>query len=181
MPSQIDFNTIVEGIQSAVVTAQHLVENQHLDELTGKFFFNDNGVPISQEVRVPSMREPGKYEVIDVPLFSVVPHSSIRIKELKVKFKTRLASVIEGDDQGQGREKRTRLGCSLGGGSRWWPFGGKKTEADDTCEVEIVFSATDPPEALAKINDEMVKRITPLPEEPPLERRRAAVDAAPHP
>lgn len=164
--SQIDFNTIIEGLHSTVTTAQHMCENQHLDEMTGKFFFHDDGSPVMQTIRVPSLTKQGGHDDIEVPLFAVVPHSSIRIKELKFRFKTRLASVIEADEKGSGRECRTRLATSLGGGSKWWPFGGKKQEADDICDVEITFSATDPPEALAKVNDELVKRIVPQPHEP---------------
>lgn len=151
---------MIEGIQSAVTTAQHLCENQHLDEVTTDFFFEKDGTPKSRVVKLASSQEKGKTVDYVVPLFALIPHGSIRIKEMTVKFKTRLSSVMEARKGGEGRETRTRLGTSVGGtASRWWPFGGKKEQADDMAEVAIVFSATDPPEAIMKLNDELVKRM----------------------
>lgn len=152
-----DLNTLLEALQSAVTTAQHICENQHLDDV-GDFWFDKDGRPKTRRVLLKADGG-GKDIEYDVPLFALIPHGSIRIKEMRVKFKTQLSSVIEAKEGAEGREGRSRLGASFGGGLGWWPFGGGKRAADDVAEVEVVFSSTDPPEAIMKLNGEIVRRM----------------------
>ena len=38
-------------------------------------------------------------------------------------------------------------------------YGGTRMDHDDVAEVEVTFSATEPPEGLVKVNDQILKRL----------------------
>lgn len=160
--TQIDLNDILAGIQSAVTTAQHLVENQHQDELS--YFFNDDGTPKTKTVILPNMTPKehwgageGPTVTHAIPLLCLVPIHTIQIKELKVKFKAQIGELSKPseDKSVTGKAARHRLGCGIGGGSSW--FGSRKRE--DLAEIEITFAGTDPPEGIVRVNKELLKRI----------------------
>ena len=83
---------LTKGLYDAVVQAQALAENQHIEAI-GKYI-NEDGTPKCMKMVI------GGNE-IDVPLQTLSTQSSIKIKELKMKlkvklrnFKTRFLKVI---------------------------------------------------------------------------------------
>ena len=95
---------LVQAIQYAVIEAQKVAEDHHID-LVSRFFEEDEDTgelrAIIQEVWVPSMSPnatEGEHVKINVPLISLANLGSVKIKELKVEFDARLSSLDTEDD-----------------------------------------------------------------------------------
>ena len=69
---------LTKGLYDAVVQAQALAENQHIEAL-GKFF-DKKGKPLCMDIKIPGSN--GEQQTINVPLVKLSPQSSIKIKEL---------------------------------------------------------------------------------------------------
>lgn len=90
---------LVEAIQSAVIKAQQLSEDHHVN-IVGRFFEQDASTgqmrAKMQEIWVPSMNPEHAEHThvrINVPLMSLANLGAIRIKELTVEFDTKLGSL----------------------------------------------------------------------------------------
>ena len=79
---------LTKALYDAVVQAQALAENQHIESL--KKFFDKDGNPKSMEIKIPD--EKGKQQTVCVPLVTLTPQSSIKIKELTMELKVKLTS-----------------------------------------------------------------------------------------
>ena len=72
---------LTKALYDAVVQAQALAENQHIEAL-GKYL-NEDGSPKCVKMLING-------EDVDVPLLTLAPHSSIKIKELTMDLKVKL-------------------------------------------------------------------------------------------
>ena len=72
---------LTKGLYDAVVQAQALAENQHIEALNK--FINDDGTPKCMKIFING-------EYADIPLITLAPQSSIKIKELKMDLKVKL-------------------------------------------------------------------------------------------
>ena len=72
---------LTKGLYDAVVQAQSLAENQHIEAL--KKYVNEDGSPKCLEMVINGQN-------ISVPLATLAPQSSIKIKELTMELKVRL-------------------------------------------------------------------------------------------
>ena len=71
---------LTKGLYDAVVQAQALAENQHIEAL-GKFF-DKEGNPLCMDIKIPGNN--GEQQTVNVPLATLAPQSSIKIKELSM-------------------------------------------------------------------------------------------------
>ena len=92
-------NDLINAIQHAVIEAQEMAEDHHID-LVSRFFKEDPATgqtrALTQDVWVPDLRpnaEEGGMIKIAVPLISLASLGAIRIKELRVEFEARLSSL----------------------------------------------------------------------------------------
>lgn len=92
-------NDLINAIQHAVIEAQEMAEDHHID-LVSRFFKEDPATgqtrALTQDVWVPDLRpgaEEGTLFKIAVPLISLASLGAIRIKELRVEFEARLSSL----------------------------------------------------------------------------------------
>ena len=146
--AQLGFDKLLRSIHNAVLRAQELTEEQHIRQLDK--YFNEHGKPIVQELEVPSLhpdKKPGETELLQVPLLALIPPSAIKIKEMRVSFRTRLGSPTGKDD------KDDNLQIDIAA------VGRDSTEALNMATVEITFAGSDPPESFLRINDHLVKSI----------------------
>ena len=137
---------LTKGLYDAVVQAQALAENQHIEALSK--FINEDGTPKGLEIVLNG-------EKVNIPLQTLTPQSSIKIKELKMKLKVRLNNF---------GKRKSRLGggifCKKDAGAIGADLGssilpGKSNYAD----LEITFEGTDPPEGLVRLNNNLIKEI----------------------
>ena len=67
---------LTKGLYDAVVQAQALAENQHIEGLSK--FFDKDGNPECLDVKIPDNK--GNIQDIKIPLITLAPQSSINIK-----------------------------------------------------------------------------------------------------
>ena len=137
---------LTKGLYDAVVQAQALAENQHIEAL-GKYV-NEDGTPKCMEMVING-------DNVNVPLATLAPQSSIRIKELKMNLKVKLNSFGKRKSKLGGgifsKEDAGAISADLG--SSILPS--KNNYAD----LEITFEGTDPPEGLVRLNNNLIKQI----------------------
>ncbi len=177
-------NDLINAIQHAVIEAQEMAEDHHID-LVSRFFKEDPATgqtrALTQDVWVPDLRpgaEEGTLFKIAVPLISLASLGAIRIKELRVEFEARLSSldtveVPAAPVLAPGAGPRLSSVPKGGGGGlfgqmlrggprRNMAFDFKKGADDSTstvAKISIVFEGTSPPEGIVRLNDQVLKSI----------------------
>jgi hypothetical protein len=143
------FDDLLGAIQNSIIRAQSLTQHQYLNLL--KEYFDQDNKPIMIEMKIPSYNTQSQnpqssnsdgFETVFVPKICLVPLSSLRLKELDIKFKVQFSELIKG-----GEPKENSLFAKL-------PFG--KTE-NHIADVEITFEGTEPPEGVLRINQHLIK------------------------
>ena len=69
---------LLGGLHDAVVSAQRLVEKQHID-MVDLYFDDETGQPLTMDMKIPSAHPDKDFENLSVPLFTLAPLSSIKI------------------------------------------------------------------------------------------------------
>lgn len=166
---------LLQAIHNSVIEAQKIAEQQHIRQLFRYFEFpkkknesgeekpqwHEPGKPRTIIIKIPNPRhdpgaKTGQEEYIDfhVPQISLVPPSSIQIKELSVRFKVRLSGFL-------GAAKKTRdpaTGEEIEiSGPVHVELGGFFSRKSQLADVSITFEATTPPESILRINDQFIK------------------------
>ena len=93
---------LINAIQYAVIEAQEVAEDHHID-LVSRFFHEVDGkmVAVTQDVWVPDTRpgaSPDAIVPVRVPIMSLASLGSMKIKELKIEFTARLSSLDTDED-----------------------------------------------------------------------------------
>ena len=137
---------LTKGLYDAVVQAQALAENQHIEAL-GKYL-NEDGTPKCMKIVIEG-------NDVHVPLQTLATQSSIKIKELKMKLKVKLNNFGKRKSRfGGGIFKKKDAGAIEADlGSSILP--GRSNYAD----LEITFEGTDPPEGVVRLNNNLIKQI----------------------
>tara|TARA_Y100000593_G_C4309242_1_gene337475 strand:- start:1831 stop:2292 length:462 start_codon:yes stop_codon:yes gene_type:complete len=137
---------LTKGLYDAVVSAQALAENQHIEALSK--YVNEDGTPKCMKVVIDG-------KDVQVPLATLAPQSSIKIKELTMDLKVRLHNF---------GKRKSRLGggifCKEDAGAIEADLGssilpGKSNYAN----LKIVFEGGDPPEGVVRLNNNLIKQI----------------------
>lgn len=124
---------------------------------------NEIGNPILKKIKIPNTNPDSKEEwrEINVPMLSLLPPTSIKIKEMVVEFKARLAGFEKIEDTQEA--KKGFEGIETDKATKKAPlqidFGHRFTSNSSLANIKIVFEGTDPPESILKINDQLVKVI----------------------
>ena len=137
---------LTKGLYDAVVQAQALAENQHIEAL-GKYI-NEDGTPKCMEMVVNG-------ENVNIPLATLAPQSSIKIKELKMSLKVRLNNF---------GKRKSRLGggifCKDDAGAIGADLGASILPMKNNyANLEITFEGSDPPQGLVRLNNHLIKQI----------------------
>ena len=90
------FDTFIEALYDAGIKAQRNVQIANLYHLD--WFFedkDDNGVlePRMIKIKVPSGKNDDKWNLINIPLISLINHNSIKINTMNVEFKINLGEL----------------------------------------------------------------------------------------
>ena len=137
---------LTKGLYDAVVQAQALAENQHIEAL-GKYV-NEDGTP-------KCMRMVINGENVMVPLMTLAPQSSIKIKELTMDLKVRLNNFGKRESKcGGGIFRKKDAGAvSADLGSSILP------SRNNYANLKITFEGTNPPEGVVRLNNNLIKQI----------------------
>ena len=137
---------LTKGLYDAVVQAQSLAENQHIEALSK--YVNEDGTP-------KCMRMVINGENVMVPLATLAPQSSIKIKELTMELKVRLNNFGKRESRcGGGIFRRKDAGAvSVDLGSSILP------SKNNYANLKITFEGADPPEGVVRLNNNLIKQI----------------------
>ena len=137
---------LTKGLYDAVVQAQALAENQHIEAL-GKYV-NEDGTP-------KCMRMVINGENVMVPLMTLAPQSSIKIKELTMDLKVRLNNFGKRESKrGGGIFRKKDAGAVTADlGSSILP------SRNNYANLKITFEGTNPPEGVVRLNNNLIKQI----------------------
>ena len=109
-------------------------------------YFDESQKPLTFDIQYPRINpDTGEleYVLVQVPKIALVPMNSLKLKEMKLKFKVKLSSWDDGKSNDSG------LLANI--------LSSNRTDTDNFVDVELLFESNDPPEAVMKINDQMVK------------------------
>ena len=137
---------LTKGLYDAVVQAQSLAENQHIEALSK--YVNEDGTPKCMRMFING-------ENVMIPLATLAPQNSIKIKELTMDLKVRLNNFGKRESKKGGGILRKRdagavsidLGCSV------LPM------KNNYANLKITFEGTDPPEGVVRLNNNLIKQI----------------------
>jgi hypothetical protein len=137
---------LTKGLYDAVVQAQALAENQHIEAL-GKYV-NEDGTPKCIDMVING-------ESVKVPLMTLAPQSSIKIKELTMDLKVKLNNF---------GKRKSRLGggifCKEDAGAISADLGSSIFPSKNNyANLKITFEGTDPPEGVVRLNNNLIKQI----------------------
>ena len=137
---------LTKGLYDAVVQAQSLAENQHIEALNK--YINDDGTPKCMKIFING-------EYVDVPLMTLAPQSSIKIKELTMDLKVRLNNFGKRKSKcGGGIFKKKDAGAITADlGASILPT------KNNYANLKITFEGTEPPEGVVRLNNNLIKRI----------------------
>ena len=137
---------LTKGLYDAVVQAQNLAEKQHIEALYD--YLDEDGNPKCITIKIEG-------KDVNVPLATLVPHSSIKIKELTMDLKVKLNNF--------GKRKSNIMSSIFGKGCAG------AIEADlgasilpiknNYANLKITFEGADPPEGLVRLNNNLIKQI----------------------
>tara|TARA_R100001530_G_C4311411_1_gene153129 strand:- start:517 stop:978 length:462 start_codon:yes stop_codon:yes gene_type:complete len=137
---------LTKGLYDAVVQAQALAENQHIEALSK--YVNEDGTPKCMKMVISG-------EEVNVPLATLAPQSSIKIKELTMDLKVKLNNFGKRESRCGGGIFRSKdagavsadLGASI------------LPHKNNYANLKITFEGTDPPEGLVRLNNNLIKQI----------------------
>ena len=137
---------LTKGLYDAVVQAQSLAENQHIEALSK--YVNEDGTPKCMLMVING-------ENVMVPLATLAPQSSIKIKELTMELKVRLNNFGKRESRcGGGIFKNKDAGAvSADLGASIFP------KKNNYANLKITFEGSDPPEGVVRLNNNLIKQI----------------------
>lgn len=150
MAKQENFEELAGAIQNSFLQCNALAERQHI-EMISEYFDSDNK-PVTIPVNLPHFDEFGnvKYKSVSIPKLCLVPISSLKLEEIKVHFKVRLAGKVALQEKKEESKKRHSF---LG----YVQNGGQKREPKSFADITMKFASQMPPEGIMRIQDELVK------------------------
>jgi hypothetical protein len=137
---------LTKGLYDAVVQAQALAENQHIEAL-GKYV-NEDGTPKCMKMVISGQE-------VNVPLATLAPQSSIKIKELTMELKVKLNNYGKRESRCGGGIFRSKDAGAISAdlGASILPT------KNNYANLKITFEGADPPEGLVRLNNNLIKQI----------------------
>ncbi len=152
---------LVHAITDSLIQAQSLVEKSHISNL--RSYFDETNKPLNFDIAIPSLHETDQHVTYRVPAVSLVPHSSLAIKEAKVEMDIEIGEISQDMPTGNeyptlaeiisGKEDpvRPRLSINPEGG------GVAKKNNGNVAKLTLELSSVEPPEGLVRMLNEIIK------------------------
>ena len=130
---------LVESIYNSVVFAQRKVETEHLKRVMSTYF-DDDGNALTFRVNLPN--NDGEIEPTDIPLITLAPNSHLSISELEMELNVDLGQFSDEENN-----EKKKLSAKVSG----------TRNQENLAKIKIKMNGSDPPEGLARINDQLIK------------------------
>lgn len=153
------FDGLINAIQNAFIRVNQMAESQHLDLISQ--YFDEKNQPICVEFLYPYVDATGESaeKKIRIPKLCLVPISSLKLSEISVDFKVRLAGKVslkagesEIPKQVDRLLKNDRDRSFLG-----YIPSGRRNHEESYANIVLKFQSEDPPEGLMRIQDELIR------------------------
>jgi len=135
---------LIRALQNAVIKAQELVRNQHLDTI--KQHIDEDGKVKTLKLQVPVPGGDGAMREIEVPMLALMPASGIRLDKMRMEFDVEIGGLDEHECDDDECKHEMSIEMRRGMFSR-------NTKA----KVELIFKGDKAPEGYLKLNDELEK------------------------
>lgn len=161
------FDELMDALQSAVVKAHSLTQNQHI--LAMKDYFDEEGRPYMVKLRLPQKEaaenDEVQYREVEVPAFSLVPQLSLKMHRIKMDFDVKMVD-LEKESPAADTGKAADISDSHSGRSFHLRrrasqrlltniFAG--TNDANKVHVEMEFFGSEPPEGVMRVNDMLIR------------------------
>lgn len=134
--------TLMEAMQQAVSRAQEQLQSCQLKMLSE--YFDENNEPLYVALRLPRIPadgSPPEHVEVEVPRISLVQMGVMALDEVELDFPLRLNAL---------QEKEKQLLVELPGAA---------PDGEDCARIRVRFKGGEPPEAVMKLNDTLIKLI----------------------
>ena len=161
MALAVSLERLVHALSNSIIRAQNLVEKAQVANL--RSYFDKENIPISFDLKLPSMQHENEHDTYRVPLASLVPHGSLVIKEAKVELDVEMGGVEQDSpEEGSGfpdlqdlvngvEPIRPKLMIDPAAG------GLAKNSNGNFAHITLTLSSTDNTEGLARLLNEVIK------------------------
>jgi hypothetical protein len=154
---------MVRAIAGSVMNAQHMVEKAQLANIAS--FFDDLHRPTVIEIELPAIHSSAEADskyLYEVPVLSLVPHSSLIIGEAEIDLDVELGpfehhertGVHDGiiDQLGRAAPAEKKAGLMVNPGT-----GGLAAKSGNAAHIKLKLVATEKSEGLARLVNDVVK------------------------
>ncbi|MBU2116151.1 MAG: DUF2589 domain-containing protein, partial [Alphaproteobacteria bacterium] len=151
----VPLEALVEAVAGAMNDAQSLMERAQIEGLRA---YLDGDRPRTLELSLPSVRadaRPGETDIYSVPLLALVPHGSMRIRQVDVQFDLELGELTDSSsaDVPAGADgPRHRSTLTVDPTSSVDP-----AKRGTMARVTLVVEALERPEALSRLIDDLIR------------------------
>ncbi|KEO80843.1 DUF2589 domain-containing protein [Tumebacillus flagellatus] len=157
MAEEFVFHDLLAAIKDSVIQANSAAQQSSLESILT--WFEKDGSPKMTEILLPSMRPDAPVESIKIPLITLIPLSSTKIDRMTVEFNVQFADLITKSDDSP--FKQSSLGAAVEPSNQKdltsnFARRGKDSEPN-LARIQIEIKGTEPPEALMRINDHLLK------------------------
>lgn len=157
MAEEFVFQDLLSAIKDSVIQANATAQQSSLESVFA--WFEKDGSPKLTEFKIPSPDPRVPVQTIQVPLISLIPMSSTKIEKLAIEFNVQFSELIH---KPENPAKKDSLSSTVPSDSDqknlslMFARRGKQSEPN-LAKIQIEIRATDPPEALLRINDHLMK------------------------
>lgn len=162
--ARVSLTDLLVGFKSALKSAHEDLTARHLQFLEGYFEDKGDGVlrPKSVKLAVPSRdpARPGESDILDVPLFSLIPKNTLYLKHVEIEFEVHLHLEQAKDAPKVNPKGPIHVTDPESGAAMSVELKGSMFKAPSTvAKVKLVFDAGEPPEAVSRIDDHYSKSV----------------------
>jgi hypothetical protein len=155
IPDEFVFQDLIAALQDAVIQANAIAQKAALRSLDE--YFDENHNPRTVTINLPSRTEAQKVQTVTIPVITLVPLSGTVIDRLSVAFDVQFSSLMREAVQAGNGPALFAQAVRPPERHRLLSLFARRNEPQNTAHIEIQLKGTDPPEALVRINDDLLR------------------------
>lgn len=157
MAEEFTFQDLIAALQDAVIQANLIAQKAALRNLDE--FFDANHNPRTVEVNLPSHQTESGYITVAIPVIALVPLASTVMDHLSVAFDVQFSTLMKSTLESENPEAVFTQAIRPPERHNLWSLFSRAQNGStaNTARVEIQLKGAEPPEALARINDYLLR------------------------
>lgn len=157
MAEEFVFHDLLAAIKDSVIQANAAAQQSSLESILT--WFEKDGSPKMTEILMPTIYPDEPVQRIQIPLITLIPLSSTKIDKLSVEFNVQFSELIKKTENPM---KRNSLGTTVemppDQKDLTSSFARRSKDSEpNLARIQIEITGTEPPEALLRINDYLMK------------------------